>query len=593
MTNALKILLFLAGGTAVAAVGAYVTGALDPLFKSQPPAAIAALPADAGTTTPAGGETTPKEDRVDAAGKPVVDQSSASQPAATQAPASQTETATGQPTPPADQKPQDAQIAAVDPNAPAAEPAPKQETNVAAEPQPAAPAPAAEAQPSATVAGPVLPTFDLVRVEADGSLVIAGKAAPDAKVELLVDGKVIGAATSGPAGDFVVVLDTPLAPGDYQITISATGKDNMTVASEQTAIASVPANASGQVLAMIEEPGKPSQIITVPQPAASADATTADAPKPSQEQPAATAGEAPPPPAVEQPQPGQAEVAAAQPQPEKPAAETPAAMPAVDVAVEAVEIEGNKVFVAGRAPVGSTVRVYANETLLGENRTSAAGRFLVEAARDLPVGSYIVRADVIGADGVQVIARAAVPFEREPGENIAAIAAPAVTATKPAAPASNDNSAAAEPAKPAAAEAQPPATTEPAATAAATPAPETGAASQAPASSPVVTEAKPAAPVEQKPTDTAAATPAEVTAPALQNVNSAVIIRRGDSLWRISKRVYGRGVRYSTIYLANQDQIRDPDRIWPGQVFGVPQRTKEGEAADISKMGEQATTKAQ
>ena len=56
----------------------------------------------------------------------------------------------------------------------------------------------------------------------------------------------------------------------------------------------------------------------------------------------------------------------------------------------------------------------------------------------------------------------------------------------------------------------------------------------------------------------------------LQHVDGSVIIRRGDTLWRISRRVYGRGVRYSTIYLANQDQISDPDRIWPGQVFNVP-----------------------
>ncbi len=56
-----------------------------------------------------------------------------------------------------------------------------------------------------------------------------------------------------------------------------------------------------------------------------------------------------------------------------------------------------------------------------------------------------------------------------------------------------------------------------------------------------------------------------------------VIIRRGDTLWRISRRVYGRGVRYSTIYLANQTQIEDPDRIWPGQVFKMPEKTPEGD----------------
>jgi len=48
------------------------------------------------------------------------------------------------------------------------------------------------------------------------------------------------------------------------------------------------------------------------------------------------------------------------------------------------------------------------------------------------------------------------------------------------------------------------------------------------------------------------------------------IIRRGDNLWTIAKRVYGEGMRYTTIYQANTEQIRDPARIYPGQVFELP-----------------------
>jgi nucleoid-associated protein YgaU len=81
----------------------------------------------------------------------------------------------------------------------------------------------------------------------------------------------------------------------------------------------------------------------------------------------------------------------------------------------------------------------------------------------------------------------------------------------------------------------------------------------------------------------------------LQAAEGAVIIRRGDTLWQISRRVYGQGVRYSTIYLANQTQIRDPNRIWPGQVFKVPQRTPEGESANMEAVDKQtaATSAAQ
>ena len=49
-----------------------------------------------------------------------------------------------------------------------------------------------------------------------------------------------------------------------------------------------------------------------------------------------------------------------------------------------------------------------------------------------------------------------------------------------------------------------------------------------------------------------------------------VIVQPGNSLWRIARRAYGRGIQYTVIYEANADQIRDPDLIYPGQIFEVP-----------------------
>ena len=48
------------------------------------------------------------------------------------------------------------------------------------------------------------------------------------------------------------------------------------------------------------------------------------------------------------------------------------------------------------------------------------------------------------------------------------------------------------------------------------------------------------------------------------------VVQRGNSLWRIAQRAYGAGTRYVTIYSANPDQIRNPDKIYPGQVFKIP-----------------------
>lgn len=48
------------------------------------------------------------------------------------------------------------------------------------------------------------------------------------------------------------------------------------------------------------------------------------------------------------------------------------------------------------------------------------------------------------------------------------------------------------------------------------------------------------------------------------------IVQPGNSLWRIARRIYGKGARYTLIYEANDNQIRDPDLIYPGQVFTIP-----------------------
>ena len=49
-----------------------------------------------------------------------------------------------------------------------------------------------------------------------------------------------------------------------------------------------------------------------------------------------------------------------------------------------------------------------------------------------------------------------------------------------------------------------------------------------------------------------------------------VVVQPGNSLWRIARKSYGQGVLYTVIYRANRNQIRDPDLIYPGQVFTIP-----------------------
>ena len=540
----LKAVLFAGGGIVAAAAVAYVSGALDPYFKPQPPAEVAALnpppgkPENPAEVSPGTGV----HDVTPPAGETAKPTTEASVPSGTDA---------------------------MKPAAPAAGATPAKKPEQGAAP--------------AVAAGPVLPTFDVVRVEGDGSLVVAGNAAPNARVELLNGAAVIGSTTAGPDGAFAIVLDDPLKPGDYQLLLRSTTPDNTVSNSQQTAVVSVPDKPGGQVLAMVEEAGKASELMAVPAPAmqpgqpaapsaaAVPEAGSAPAPEAAKQSPAAGAQTAD--------TPAQTATAPAEP---KPAAAQPAVPGAPKIAVEAVEIDGSKIFVAGTADPGRKVRAYANEILLGDATTSPDGHFLVEATHDLPVGTYTVRVDALDAGGAKVVARATVPFEREPGASVAAVAPPAPGGA--AAPDSGaSQSADTAPANPSAGTSGAPAQ----AGSTDNGTPVAGVAPSAGLSAPAASE-------PQKQPEVAAAQPSEgvpeTVSPKLEHADGAVIIRRRDTLWQISRRVYGHGVRYSTIYLANQDQISDPDRIWPGQVFRVPGTSKEGEAADLKALGDQAAT---
>ncbi len=59
------------------------------------------------------------------------------------------------------------------------------------------------------------------------------------------------------------------------------------------------------------------------------------------------------------------------------------------------------------------------------------------------------------------------------------------------------------------------------------------------------------------------------TAPVVGGKRQLTVVR-GDSLWNIARAHYGEGLRYTVIFEANKGQIRDPDLIYPGQIFSLP-----------------------
>ncbi len=47
-------------------------------------------------------------------------------------------------------------------------------------------------------------------------------------------------------------------------------------------------------------------------------------------------------------------------------------------------------------------------------------------------------------------------------------------------------------------------------------------------------------------------------------------VKGGDSLSKIAKEFYGDAMRYPEIFEANKPMLKDPDKIYPGQVLRIP-----------------------
>ncbi|AGB70597.1 MULTISPECIES: LysM peptidoglycan-binding domain-containing protein [Rhizobium] len=476
-----------------------------------------------------------------------------------------------------------------------------------------------------TAAGtPRVPSFDVLRVEPDGSTVIAGSAEPNAKLEIVDGEKVVTTTNAGPSGDFAAVLDNPLPPGDHELVLRATGKDGKAVNSEEVATVSVPKDNSTQVLAMVSKPGAASRIITAPSAkqgrvtAGEQDASAADTQAKATDKPAATTDA--------KPQQDGTAVASAN---TAAGTATPSAAKVEadqDVMVNAVEIENDHIFVAGTTKPNAKIRAYADDKLIGENVAGADGHFVVDGPMPLAVGDHKIRVDVLDGAG-KVVVRTSVNFTRPQGNQVTVAAQTSAANGQTQATTANmvplDEGELAK-LKEGAGKAfallkglftdgKQPNTEQLAAARSGTeialkslsefrPTINASAALKKAAADASSMAGKALAALVALPKDpqsVAAALPgleqmiAVITAPAqtapaqpnaevsssepktleqapLSQDSNAVIIRRGDTLWQISRRIYGAGVRYTTIYLANEDKINNPDRILPGQVFGLP-----------------------
>jgi hypothetical protein len=102
-----------------------------------------------------------------------------------------------------------------------------------------------------------VPVFDIVRVERTGDAVVAGRAAPGAIVELLLNGGRRDHVVANQSGQFVMV-PPQFSPGDYELTLRSRQPDGRQATSKQSVVVvvlnEVGSDTTGRVRAHPEVP---------------------------------------------------------------------------------------------------------------------------------------------------------------------------------------------------------------------------------------------------------------------------------------------------------------------------------------------------
>ena len=346
-----------------------------------------------------------------------------------------------------------------------------------------------------------MPTFDVVRVDADGDAVIAGRAAPDAEVRIFRGDVELGRVRADRRGEWVFVPEDAFGPGAHEISLETIGEDGHALRGIEVAILSMPdrealSESGSKPLVVVSSRDRvaatrivqrPAPVIesgtvaeTLPadtmvpegtgtvaaDPAQATDDVPQAAPRVAADEVASRASGG----AAAMVVPRSAEAGRA---PTAEATVVPPAPADTPLAVETIDYDqAGEVAIGGTARPGRRIGLSLDGQPIGEAVVDATGRWEVRPEAGVEPGAYALEARQRGPDG-KVEARVMLPFSR-------------------------------------------------------------------------------AGRIEEL-------SPGE-----------AVVVQPGNSLWRIARRTYGAGIRYTIIYQANQSQIDDPDLIYPGQIFEIP-----------------------
>jgi nucleoid-associated protein YgaU len=171
---------------------------------------------------------------------------------------------------------------------------------------------------------------------------------------------------------------------------------------------------------------------------------------------------------------------------------------------------GGDAVVAGRAAPGADVALLLNGAVIGTGKADEAGEFVIVPAGPLAAGEGILALETKhNGSSIRSEQTVAVVVKSKPTVEARVMAAPAVAIAQP------------DP--------------------------------QAPSTTLAVTVEVPA-----KPAAAAAQT---------------ITIQPGNTLWRLSRDLYGEGRNYSKLVEANRSQIKNPRLIFPGQILTAPTKT--------------------
>ncbi len=199
-----------------------------------------------------------------------------------------------------------------------------------------------------TAAGPVRPDFDVVRVDKDGNVVIAGRATPGCTI-IIRDGETeVGRTSVDRAGEWVLVPDDALPPGARELTLVAECEGSEPLVADRVVALVVPEH-SGNALAVALPRDGAAQVLQRPGPAAAVGKIDYD--------------------------------------------------------------DAGRATLSGMAAPNSTVRIYLDNKLVGTTQADGDGAWSLTLNREIPAGSYTLRVDQVHPDGT-VLARSELPFVR-------------------------------------------------------------------------------------------------------------------------------------------------------------------------------------